>query len=174
MYVHSQVYVGQTGNSSGSKAEVLMNGSNYCSSIFLFCFVFAKQLCENSLQLMGCPFLIKAMFLKSKQSIENRPAHQSSVLESIFGAGFRTKHVIFLKCMSVAGCLAKSLGLLYLFLARAELGLGSAALQSCSGAQQMMRLLCWKRPLTWVQTFVAQLREVKSSRHLKIKFMQGI
>lgn len=61
----------------------------------LFCFVFARQLCENFLQLVGCPFLIKATFPKSKHSIENRPAHQSSVLESIFGAGFRNKHVIF-------------------------------------------------------------------------------
>lgn len=119
-----------------------MNGNNCCSSIF--CFVFARQLCENFLHLVGRPFLIKAMFPKSKHSTENRPAHQSSVLEPIFGAGFRNKHVIFLKCMSVAGCLAKSLGLLYLFLAGAGLGLGSAALQSCSAAEPVLHLLCWK------------------------------
>lgn len=108
------------------------------AALFYFLFVFARQLCENSLQLVGCPFLIKAMFPKSKHSIENRPAHQSSVLESIFGAGFRNQHVIFLKCRSVAGCLGKSLGLLYLFLTGAGLGLGTAALQHCSDAEQVL------------------------------------
>lgn len=72
--------MGQTGNSSGKKAEVLMNGNNCWQ--FFFLFVFARQLRENSLQLVGCPFLIKAMFSRSKHSIENRPARQSSVLES--------------------------------------------------------------------------------------------
>lgn len=124
--------MGQTGSSSGNQAEVLMNGNNCCSSIF---FVFARQLCENSLQLVGCPFLIKAVFPKSTHSIENRPAHQSSVLESIFGAGFRNERVIFLKCRSVAGCLGKSLGLLYLFLA-------GAGPWQCRAAG--MHLLCWK------------------------------
>lgn len=128
----------------------------------LFCFVFDRQLCENSLQLVGCPFLIKAVFPKPKHSIENRPAHQSNVLESIFGAGFRNKHVIFLKCRSVAGCLGRSPGLLYLFLTGAGLDLGSAALQSCSDAEHLMHLLCWKPPMTWVQTFVAWLRGEKT------------
>lgn len=75
--------------------------------------------------------------------------------------------------MSVAGCLAKSLGLLYLFLAGAGLG---CAVQPCKAAvlQSQCCTAVLETPMAWVQTWGGKtLKTSQNKIHARyLEFLQ--